>query len=670
MNDAPLVSIGMPVYNGEKTVWHAVNSILNQSWSNWELIIIDDGSTDTTRSILRALTDSRIRIFSDGKNLGIAARLNQAVRLARGPYFARMDADDFSFSHRLSKQVDFLQHHPGIDLVGSSMLVFKNEKEPVGVRMVPASHDRICNSPDQGFKLMHPTWMGRLAWFKKHPYHESARLCEDQELLLRQYQTSCYANIEEPLVGYREDGLNLKKILKTRWFWSRQLVGFWYGLRRQPLYAAGAVIKQVVKGAVDAFAIITGLNYHVLGHRAIPIDDEHAPAVLALQAGMSDVKKRICMATTVHFVIGWFLKPHILRLAEEYDITIVTRCSKQEFADLNLPESVQLKNIYFVREPHLIIDLICFSQLYWFFKKNRFDLIHSIMPKSGLLAMTAARLANLPVRIHTFTGQVWATRTGIYRQSLKMIDRFFASQATAVLTDSHSQRDFLLCEKVIDPARSHVLLNGSICGVNPNRFYPDPEIRRQVREEWLIPEKEVVFLFVGRLKRDKGLLELGAAFSELIRTRKDIHLVIAGTDEESIQTHSLFKQMTQVYFPGYTTTPERYMNAADIFCLPSHREGFGTVILEAACVGIPSVASRIYGITDAVVDGKTGILHTPGNIRELGGCMKILLESPGLRKKMGDAARFRAISDFSEQQVTKALADFYRKYITFPGSLI
>jgi glycosyltransferase involved in cell wall biosynthesis len=667
MNDAPLVSIGMPVHNGAKTIRYAVTSIQNQFWSNWELIIIDDGSTDATLSILKSFSDSRVRIFSDGKKQGIAARLNQAVQLARGKYFARMDADDFSFPHRLERQVDFLQHRPEVDLVGSSLLVFKNEKELVGVRRVPASHGRICSTPDQGFKLMHPTWMGRLAWFRIHPYNETALLCEDQELLLRHYQTSCYANIDEPLLGYKEDGLNLKKLLKTRWSWARQLVHFWYGTKRQPLYAARAFTKQALKAAIDTFAIITGLKYFVLSHRATPIGDEHAPAVSVLQAGITGMKKKICLVTTVHFVIRWFLRPHIVRLATEYDITIVTHCSNQEFADLNLPQDVRFKKIPFVRKPHPVYDLLCFCRLYWFFKKNQFDLVHSIMPKTGLLAMTTARLAKVPVRIHTFTGQVWATRTGIRRQVLKMTDRLFASQTTIVLTDSHSQQDFLLNEKVIDPARSHVLLNGSICGVNPYRFCPDPVVRRQVRKQWLIPQKDVVFLFMGRLKRDKGLLELGEAFSDLILTRKGIHLMIVGTDEESIQEHPLFKQMTNVYFPGYTNTPEKFMNAADIFCLPSYREGFGSVILEAACVGIPSVASRIYGITDAVVDGKTGVLHAPGNVRELGGCMKKLLENPDLRKTMGDAARSRAISDFSEQQVTKALTDIYRKQINSQG---
>jgi glycosyltransferase involved in cell wall biosynthesis len=195
-------------------------------------------------------------------------------------------------------------------------------------------------------------------------------------------------------------------------------------------------------------------------------------------------------------------------------------------------------------------------------------------------------------------------------------------------------------------------------------------MRRQVRDAFLIPQNDVVFLFIGRLTRDKGLLELGAAFANLVHKRRDVHLMIVGSDEESIQAHPVFKNLNQVYFPGYTRTPERFMNAADVFCLPSHREGFGSVILEAACVGIPSVASRIYGITDAVIDGKTGILHAPGNVQDLVGGMTKLLENSNLRAALGAEARSRALSEFSEQQITNALADFYRKAIYHQGDAI
>jgi glycosyltransferase involved in cell wall biosynthesis len=658
MDHLPVISIGMPVYNGRRTIRHAVNSILAQTFTRWELLIIDDGSNDDTLFIVTQFSDLRIRVFSDGQNLGLGARLNQAVGLARGKYFARMDADDFSLPQRLLRQVDFLENNPRVDLVGTSVIVVQNEKKSIGVRIMPQTHDRICSDPDQGFKLMHPTWMGSTAWFRAHPYNEKAILCEDQDLLLRTYENSCYANIKEPLLEYREERLSLKKLLLTRWFWTRQLIAFWLGTKKNSAVAWNVALKQSLKAAVDAAAILFGLDYSLLRHRAAPAGLKYESGV----AGDGQDCKKMCLVTSVPVTVRAFLVPHIKRLSNEFDITLVTNGSKGEFSDLKLPEGIKFKKIAFVRNPHPVYDILCFIQLYRFLRKNHFYCVHSFIPKTGLLAMTAARLAKVPVRVHTFTGQVWATRKGFGRWLLKEIDRFFASQASFILADSESQRRFLLREKVIAPGKSGVLLNGSISGVNIKRFSFDPAVRKRVRKKLAVDDTDVVFLFVGRLKQDKGVLELGRAFARLRQNANNSHLLIVGSDEESIQHTAVFKTMEQVYFMGHTGEPEKFMNAADILCLPSHREGFGSVIIEAACVGIPCVASRIYGICDAVVEGSTGFLHRPGDIDDLERCMTILLENPDLRKNMGMAARRRVMSDFSEERVTAALADFYKNY--------
>src|SRR5512135_1398022 len=115
----PLVSIGMPVRNNEATLALAIRSILEQTYTNWELLLIDDGSSDGTLRVMRGFTDERIRIFSDGLSLGLPDRLNQAIDASRGEYFARMDGDDVSYPRRLGRQVDYLRHHPQVDLVGA-----------------------------------------------------------------------------------------------------------------------------------------------------------------------------------------------------------------------------------------------------------------------------------------------------------------------------------------------------------------------------------------------------------------------------------------------------------------------------------------------------------------------------------------------------------------------
>ena len=154
----PLVSIGMPVFNCEKTLNIAVQSILNQTYSNWELILIDDGSEDKTLEIANSFQDSRIKVIADGRNQQLPIRLNQAIALSRGKYFARMDGDDVSYPERLQRQVEYLEQHPEIDLLGTGSINFRDGKA-TGAVQLEESHAGICARPWSSFILLHPTWM-------------------------------------------------------------------------------------------------------------------------------------------------------------------------------------------------------------------------------------------------------------------------------------------------------------------------------------------------------------------------------------------------------------------------------------------------------------------------------------------------------------------------------
>jgi glycosyltransferase involved in cell wall biosynthesis len=214
----PLVTVAMPVYNAGKYLRLAVISIVRQTYTNWELLIIDDGSTDNALQNIADINDSRIKIFRDGVNRGLAARLNEAVDMAQGRYFARMDGDDVSYPERFTRQIATLQNIPQLDLVATRTITINEHDQAIGLFPYAISHEEICARPWLGFYFPHPTWMGRIEWFRKYRYTVPGPFCcEDQELLLRSYRDSQLGTLDEILFAYRiRSKVDLLKLSRTR----------------------------------------------------------------------------------------------------------------------------------------------------------------------------------------------------------------------------------------------------------------------------------------------------------------------------------------------------------------------------------------------------------------------------------------------------------------------
>lgn len=266
----PLVSIGMPVYNCQRTLGVAIRSILLQTYQNWELFLIDDGSSDETLRVAQRFADSRIRIHSDGEWRGSPVRRNQAIAVSRGKYFACLDGDDLAYPHRFERQINYLEQHPEVDLVGAWIIVFGLGGTPLGKLAYPETHAAICARPFARFSMAHPTFVGRLEWFRHYRYDETLLKSQDQDLLLRSYRFSKFANVQEILLGYRQEKLDWRKILTSRFYHAQALNR---ELRKQgrSALAIRAIVEQGLKGLVDCFAVGTGLNYRILRHRARPI---------------------------------------------------------------------------------------------------------------------------------------------------------------------------------------------------------------------------------------------------------------------------------------------------------------------------------------------------------------------------------------------------------------
>jgi len=210
----PLVTVVMPVYNAGSYLRQAVLSIVGQTYGDWELLVIDDASTDGAVETIAHIADARIRVVANARNLGLAATLNVGIDLARGEFIARMDQDDISYPERLERQLALLRADLSLDLVAVRCLTISPDDEAVGLLPWAPTHEALTARPWLGFYLPHPTWMGRTAWFRRHRYHlPEIHLSEDQELLLRSHADSRFATVPEVLFAYR---------IRERKDWRRQ----------------------------------------------------------------------------------------------------------------------------------------------------------------------------------------------------------------------------------------------------------------------------------------------------------------------------------------------------------------------------------------------------------------------------------------------------------------
>jgi glycosyltransferase involved in cell wall biosynthesis len=260
----PVVTVAMSVLNGGTQLQMAVRSIVEQTFEDWELLIIDDGSNDGAIEKLPFLNDLRVIVIRDGLNKGISARLNQAIDIARGQYFARMDHDDVCHPERFARQLDYLEAHLHVDLLATKCVTLNEKDKLVGALPFASNHEQICARPWLGFPMPHPSWMGRTAWFRRHYYQEPAPYCcEDNELLLRAYKSSVYHAIEQDLLAYRvRNHVPWSKMWKTRKAMGLVQINYFYGAKdwRSAILACTANFIRVARDAKSEISYRMGLT--------------------------------------------------------------------------------------------------------------------------------------------------------------------------------------------------------------------------------------------------------------------------------------------------------------------------------------------------------------------------------------------------------------------------
>lgn len=375
------------------------------------------------------------------------------------------------------------------------------------------------------------------------------------------------------------------------------------------------------------------------------------------------MKKKIIRISTVPISLDLLLKGQLKMLAEEWEVVAVSSPGK-ELERVAIREGVRTVAVPMERKISPIKDLISLFRLVKLFHKEKPTMVHSLTPKAGLLAMIAAWLCRVPVRIHTFTGLVFPTAKGIKQKILIATDRLTCRCATFINPEGEGvKRD--LTKYHITEKPLNIIGNGNISGIDLETFSRSEKIMdaaEKIRKEGL-----TTFCFVGRIVSDKGINELVAAFEELHEKYPATRLLLVGTLEDSDplkqETLVAINNNQAIEFAGWQTDIRPYLAASDIFVFPSYREGFPNVVLQAGAMGLPAIVTDINGSNEIIKEGVNGTIIEPRDKEQLKNAMERVLTDEKLRKKFASNARAVIASRYEQKKMWEALRAIYRSLI-------
>lgn len=380
-------------------------------------------------------------------------------------------------------------------------------------------------------------------------------------------------------------------------------------------------------------------------------------------------KLKIVRAATVPSSLDVFCRGLLAELsAGGYEIVALSSPGP-ELEKLGKRESVRTVSVAMRREISPAADLVALVRLVRALRRERPHMVHSMTPKAGLLCMLAARIARVPVRVHTFTGLLFPTATGLRRRLLAACDRLICACATHVVPEGEGVRDDLQRARITrKPMR--VLGHGNVRGVDPDHYSRSPELQARgaaLRRTLGIPDGAPVFVFVGRLVTDKGIGELAEAFAML--DGNGAHLLLAGDEEPgrdplpAAARALLDARPATVHRLGWQDDVRPALAAATALVLPSYREGFPNVVIEAGAMELPCVVTDINGSREIIADGRNGFIVPAHDAAALCRAMRRIADNPEAAAAMGAQARPMAVERFNQTYVRRCLKDFYAEIL-------
>lgn len=377
---------------------------------------------------------------------------------------------------------------------------------------------------------------------------------------------------------------------------------------------------------------------------------------------------KIIRTTTVPSSLDTFCKDVLRKLSEKYEVVALSSPG-EELTILAKREGVRTIAVPMERHISLWKDLKSLWMIINVLKKEKPTMVHSMTPKAGMLCMMAAWLARVPVRVHTFTGLVFPTSTGIKRKVLMATDWLTCACATHIIPEGEGVKLDLIKHRITKKPLK-VLGYGNVKGVDMEYYSLRDEVRWKMEELKLRDESWFTFLFVGRVVGDKGINELCEAFDRL-SGMANVRLLLVGPYEDSIdpiseKSKEIIRNNTYIYSVGGKSGEEllAYYAAADCYVFPSYREGFPNTVLEAGAMGLPSIVTDINGSREIIVQGENGVIIPSHDANALFQAMLRMMRDKTAREKMASNARLMIASRFEQGFVRKCLYDFYDEILS------
>ncbi len=358
------------------------------------------------------------------------------------------------------------------------------------------------------------------------------------------------------------------------------------------------------------------------------------------------MSQKLIRITTIPLSLEKLLEGQLTFMNDYFKVTAVAS-EKGRLEKFGLDNGVETFHVEMTREITPTKDLKALFKLYRFFKREKPAIVHTHTPKAGIVGMMAAKMAGVPIRLHTVAGMPLMEATGAKRKILEQVEKLTYSLATKVYPNSKGLKNVILDQNFSKTEKLKVLGEGSSNGINTQYFNPEDftaEQKEQIRKSLSISSDDLVFIFVGRLVRDKGINELVQAFKQLASENKNVSLLLVGPFEQDLdpiteENFEMIRNHPKIVITGYQVDVRPYFAVADVLVFPSYREGFPNVVMQAGAMGLPSIVTNINGCNEIIREDENGLIIPVKDQEALLLAMKKLATSAELRQKLAANSR-------------------------------